>query len=133
MARESASVTATPRKSVRVQHRSRSTGHISVGADYLAYAIDTKRWGEGRGIRYRHVAFMERHKSYLRTPEWRAVRKSALVAAGNVCSKCRRGGRLEVHHKTYARWGKEELDDLLVLCHACHLKTHGKEKFDKIR
>ena len=33
--------------------------------------------------------------------------------------------RLEVHHLSYARLGRELPDDLIVLCPACHAIAHG--------
>ena len=100
-----------------------------IGDDYLAYALEAAKFPDAKP-RYRRMAFLSRHKGYLRTPRWRALRKLALDLAGHECSKCRHGGRLEVHHWTYDRWGHELLSDLKVLCHACHLKTHGREKWE---
>jgi hypothetical protein len=31
---------------------------------------------------------------------------------------------LEVHHRTYARLGFEQPDDLIALCHDCHQDHH---------
>lgn len=33
--------------------------------------------------------------------------------------------RIEVHHRTYDRWGRELLSDVYCLCRACHEKHHG--------
>jgi hypothetical protein len=34
---------------------------------------------------------------------------------------------LDVHHKTYERFGGDErMDDLEVLCRFCHIKHHGR-------
>lgn len=37
---------------------------------------------------------------------------------------CQSRFRLQVHHKTYARLGKERLEDLQVLCFNCHKLIH---------
>jgi len=39
--------------------------------------------------------------------------------------------RLEVHHLTYANLGREEPDDLIVLCPACHAAEHGLQHDDE--
>jgi 5-methylcytosine-specific restriction endonuclease McrA len=35
---------------------------------------------------------------------------------------------VNVHHRTYEHHGEEHqyLDDLILLCHPCHSKFHGK-------
>lgn len=58
---------------------------------------------------------------YLDTPEWWAIRKQAYARAEYRCERCRGCGPLEVHHETYDHLGNEDLDDLTVLCRACHL------------
>jgi hypothetical protein len=35
---------------------------------------------------------------------------------------------IEVHHKTYERLGREEMDDLAVLCCGCHPAQHDKPR-----
>jgi len=65
------------------------------------------------------------YRAYLRSPEWRARRRRALALAGDACEVCGKGGRLEVHHTTYARLGKERLSDLVVLCRRCHRWVHN--------
>jgi hypothetical protein len=39
--------------------------------------------------------------------------------------------RLEVHHRTYERLGRERPEDLLVLCEKCHAVEHGREPTEK--
>ena len=65
-----------------------------------------------------------RYKAYMRSPEWRAVRRQALERARYRCSWCglpqrklrMMGRHLEVHHNNYSRLGHEEPEDLTVLC-----------------
>lgn len=66
----------------------------------------------------------EEYRSYLRSPEWRKKRAKAVKRAGYACEVCSVGGRLEVHHTTYARLGKERLSDLVVACRRCHRWVH---------
>ncbi len=58
--------------------------------------------------------------SYMKSASWHARRKQALARAGNRCSWCGTSKRLHVHHKTYARLGREQPRDLQVLCYRCH-------------
>lgn len=41
-------------------------------------------------------------------------------------------GGIDVHHRTYKRWGHELLEDLTTLCHPCHMHHHGEERLLKI-
>jgi hypothetical protein len=62
---------------------------------------------------------------YLRSPEWRRTRASALERAGHCCSlDVTHTDGLEVHHRTYERLGSELASDLIVLCHPCHQLHH---------
>jgi hypothetical protein len=64
---------------------------------------------------------------YLKSDHWKAVRGRALLRAGGYCAGCRRQMRhLEVHHLTYRNLGQEKESDLMVLCHRCHEKEHGR-------
>ena len=62
---------------------------------------------------------------YLRSPWWKAIRFASLIRAGRKCALCASKYRLEVHHNTYVRLGREKLSDLVVLCRQCHRKYHG--------
>jgi hypothetical protein len=57
---------------------------------------------------------------YLRSPHWRVRRARAIALAGGSCERCSAHGRLEVHHLTYKRLGRERDRDLRALCHRCH-------------
>jgi hypothetical protein len=41
-------------------------------------------------------------------------------------STCRCSVRLDAHHETYARLGKERATDFTVLCRFHHKKVHGR-------
>ena len=68
---------------------------------------------------------IELYKSYLRTPEWKAVRMEVLHLRNHKCERCNSTYRLEVHHKSYRHIFNESPNDLEVLCHSCH-KNHHK-------
>lgn len=68
------------------------------------------------------------HK-YLFSEHWRSFRERAFEFYGKKCADCgTEEGRIEVHHLTYERLGKEELEDVVVLCHDCHMKRHNSKK-----
>src|SRR5580700_10729711 len=53
------------------------------------------------------------YREYLLTTHWRQTRRRALSRADGRCQSCRKeAGRLEVHHRTYARLGCEADADL---------------------
>lgn len=62
---------------------------------------------------------------YLRTPEWAALRETALHSARYRCQTCNSPDDLHVHHRTYERLGNERPDDVVVLCRTCHNAVHG--------
>ena len=65
------------------------------------------------------------YEEYMRSDEWAAKRKRALERACHQCTGCGAQERLQVHHKSYLRFGGGELDrDLTVLCESCHRDTH---------
>lgn len=51
---------------------------------------------------------------------WRAIRELCLARDGHRCRLCNSADALQAHHRTYDRFGKEELDDLTTLCEPCH-------------
>ena len=94
-----------------------------------------------------------RHKDYLDyldSPEWWSIRRNAMRRAQWRCEQEKPGesrheGPLEVHHRHYKTLGNEALDDVEVLCPACHrakripcnrrkraLESYGQERlFDR--
>ena len=60
------------------------------------------------------------YNEYIASPEWRSRRQVALRRAGYRCQVCNSPDQLQVHHRTYERFGAEMEDDLTVLCLDCH-------------
>lgn len=78
--------------------------------------VDPKRLAELRAMPY---------AAYLRTPEWKRTRLTALSRAGYACSmNVEHTEKLEVHHRSYAQLGAEPASNLVVLCHSCHRLYH---------
>lgn len=62
-----------------------------------------------------------RYNAHLKSSKWKLIRKAKMDEAHRTCQKCgTTSKRLEVHHKTYERFGNEPLSDLLLLCGDCH-------------
>lgn len=66
-----------------------------------------------------------RYDAYLRSAAWRGspARTRELHLSGARCRLCSRGSpevRTEVHHNTYARFGRERPEDLCTICSECH-------------
>lgn len=78
---------------------------------------------------------------YLGTDHWRNLRAKKLEDVEYQCERCgefarrnvRRGwSLLQVHHRTYERMPfRERLEDLEVLCAACHAAEHGRPVPDR--
>jgi len=82
---------------------------------------------------------LERRKAYtayLRSKAWQALRAKVIFRDSGQCRAALAGGKrcgsrqgVEVHHLTYARFGAELMTDLVVLCHDCHKRAHGRGKY----
>jgi len=81
----------------------------------------------------------EWYDDYLRSQHWQRTRIRRLLRAEineefNLI-RCERKdcgllvplGAIDIHHLTYARVGKEQLDDLACFCRSCHGVEHGFE------
>ena len=95
-------------------------------AQGLQHSYDEQRRAEmcirqARVAQLRKVPFEE----YRLTPEWRARRHRVLFRAGKQCELCEEREFLQVHHKTYERYGQELLTDLIALCRECHARHHN--------
>ena len=77
--------------------------------------LDEKRIQELKAMPY---------SEYLLTPEWQTKREQALERARHRCQLCNSAEHLNVHHRTYERLGNEDIEDLTVLCKACHEHFH---------
>lgn len=65
------------------------------------------------------------YAAHIRSRAWLEsdARREELRASGHRCRVCNRGPpevRLEVHHRSYQRFGREEPGDLTTLCSECH-------------
>lgn len=75
------------------------------------------------------------YQDYLDSAEWQAKRAAARARYGNRCQACQCNGtgsqgRLQVHHLTYERVGRERMSDFTVLCERCHKREHDLDERD---
>lgn len=64
------------------------------------------------------------YRKYIQSDRWQAFASKRKAAVGNRCQLCNDEGALHAHHRTYARLGHEDDDDVTVLCERCHEKVH---------
>lgn len=72
------------------------------------------------------------YKAYLMSDHWQEFRKYVLETRGRKCEDCgvTEGVVFDVHHLSYENLGDEQLEDVVVLCHSCHMARHP-EKFHR--
>lgn len=61
---------------------------------------------------------------YIKSKPWKILSERIKQQRGNKCQLCSKTNNIQVHHNTYKRLGKEEDNDLIVLCESCHIKFH---------
>ena len=77
---------------------------------------------------------MSRHKEFMRSAEWREVKRQRREMAGNCCEACGRRGRLAGHHLRYPSDPYAcTVDDIQMLCEPCHNKLHADKSKEKRR
>lgn len=69
----------------------------------------------------------ELYEMFLESDFWKDISKRKRALVGH-CERCPSRKRLQAHHLRYPEhWFDVRLDDLVVLCRACHEKAHGLE------
>jgi hypothetical protein len=66
------------------------------------------------------------YHDYLKSEQWAKKKKEVLDFWDYKCALCGSNARIEVHHRTYERLGRERLTDLIPLCHKCHTAHYLK-------
>ncbi|MCR8666220.1 HNH endonuclease [Aestuariibaculum sp. M13] len=64
---------------------------------------------------------------YLDSPQWAHKRNLVFKRAEGKCERCSKKAVM-VHHKTYARVGYEDLEDLMAVCFHCHSLEHSENR-----
>lgn len=69
------------------------------------------------------------YRDFMRSAEWLEIRRRVIFRDRAQCRQCGSRINLEVHHRTYARFGgREEMGDLITVCEACHKRIHNQHK-----
>jgi len=66
------------------------------------------------------------YQDYINSFQWKDVRRKAINFYGDFCQACQiKHKSLDVHHKTYKNFGKNEpVEELIPLCRRCHTQLH---------
>lgn len=69
-----------------------------------------------------------KYREYINSLQWKAFRARWFNDSSlpNLCVACGGSSVLELHHVTYERLGNERLNDLVPLCHRCHIEFHER-------
>jgi hypothetical protein len=75
---------------------------------------------------------VSKSSDYWNTQHWRDFKREYRLKkfkdGVEHCEDCgKRDGSYSIHHKTYARIGRERLSDVVCLCWKCHRKVHSGE------
>ena len=68
---------------------------------------------------------LTKYQKYLLSDEWAKLKIDLYAHRGRWCQKCGSSTRLQIHHLHYRNIYKEEPEDLLILCRACHRAEHS--------
>lgn len=69
------------------------------------------------------------YHEYMKSAAWQRKRRKMFSKFGEFCQICRSSNDLQIHHKTYKNLGREPLEDLQILCKACHENHHEGNVF----
>lgn len=68
---------------------------------------------------------------YLKSRHWQLMRLKVFEHFNGECQRCHSVIPFEqsiIHHRTYKRFGNENLKDLILYCHSCHTIIHKNKK-----
>lgn len=103
-------------------HKSRIKRNI-LSNPILRYEYFKKSYTIRKIKRFKRMPYNE----YLKTPHWELARSAVFKRDENKCADCGKSKDekpLEVHHITYIRRGRENLEDMMTLCRDCHRERH---------
>lgn len=66
------------------------------------------------------------YRNYLQTKHWKNIRNKIRNKYNGKCQICCSTNNINVHNNTYERIGKEDENDLILLCQECHEIFHNK-------
>jgi len=71
--------------------------------------------------------------AYIASDQWKITKAKWMQSGqcrGHFChaAGCGQTTSLQMHHRTYKRLGREDMNDLVLVCGGCHLKIHELAK-----
>lgn len=93
---------------------------------------------EKGGVVLLKIDSSHQYDEYLKSEHWIVFSNKIKRERDSKCEDCgieereatrRDRQHLNVHHLTYKNLGNEKPEDVVVVCHYCHLKRHGIEGF----
>jgi hypothetical protein len=76
-------------------------------------------------IQQRAEARYSDYQEFLRTPEWRELRRRVMARASHSCEACLDAGATDVHHIDYQQGRLPPAWMLRAVCRACHDRLHN--------
>jgi len=76
------------------------------------------------------MATQEEYNTYIESDEWKERCRRFIKEVGE-CEECSSKENLTCHHIKYKNLGKEEREDVEVLCEECHKDKHKYDKYKK--
>ena len=73
------------------------------------------------------------YEKHIKSAQWRNTREQMFKLRGKKCEQCDATIDLELHHKTYERFGREGPKDLQILCKRHHKIADRKREEDNQR
>lgn len=69
---------------------------------------------------------------HLASRDWGLTKRAVMLRSGGMCERCHIDRATQVHHFTYERVGREEMDDLAAVCKSCHEFVSGRTDKDPV-
>ena len=69
--------------------------------------------------------------NYLNSKHWGGLRLKIYKKYDGICQRCKEDipfSIADIHHRTYARMGNENENDLILYCKRCHKIIHNSKK-----
>jgi len=66
------------------------------------------------------IEYDGRYKDHLKSAQWHAKWHAVMKRDNYFCKICEKARATQVHHKSYDRFGREPLIDLIAVCSQCH-------------
>lgn len=61
---------------------------------------------------------------YIKSKAWKSKREKILKRADGQCERCKVARAAHVHHRTYAHFKRERMEELEAVCVPCHQALH---------